>query len=84
MPAGAFDYRKSFSLDGKVALVTGAAGSLGAEMCRGLAAAGASVLVTDVSSEGGEALVRGVVWHRCQSGIFPARCNHRIPVGSSE
>lgn len=58
MPADVFDYRNCFSLDGKVALVTGAAGSLGAEMCRGLAAAGASVLVTDISSEGGEALVK--------------------------
>jgi len=48
------DYRKLFELDGKVALVTGAAGGIGSEACRALASAGAAVLVTDSSEEQGE------------------------------
>ncbi|MGQ0619600.1 MAG: glucose 1-dehydrogenase [Panacagrimonas sp.] len=48
----AVDYGKLFRLDGKVAIVTGGARGIGAEMCRALASAGASVLVTDVLDEG--------------------------------
>jgi len=40
-----------FSLDGKVALVTGGAGVLGTAMCRGLAQAGARVVVASRSLE---------------------------------
>ena len=36
---------KMFNLDGKVAVVTGGSGALGASMCKGLAAAGATVVV---------------------------------------
>lgn len=41
-----------FDLAGKVAVVTGALGLIGKEHCRGLAAAGASVVVTDVNHDG--------------------------------
>ena len=41
-------YDKSFRIDGKVALVTGGARGLGAEICRALASGGAAVLLTDV------------------------------------
>ncbi len=48
-----FDYNKAFRLDGKVALVTGAARGLGAEVAAALAQVGASVLLTDVMEEQG-------------------------------
>ncbi|WP_394840155.1 glucose 1-dehydrogenase [Pendulispora rubella] len=47
------DYTRAFRLDGKVALVTGAARGIGAEIARALAQAGARVLVTDVADDGG-------------------------------
>ena len=43
-----------FRLDGKVALITGAARGIGAECARHLAAAGARVMLTDVLDELGE------------------------------
>lgn len=46
----------SQELRGRVALVTGSAGGIGAETVRELAAAGASVLATDVSDAGGTEL----------------------------
>lgn len=57
MTPTSFDYQKSFSLDGKVALVTGAAGTLGAEMCRALTSMGATVLLTDISTHNSEPLL---------------------------
>ena len=47
--------KDEFRLDGKVALVTGAARGIGAECARVLAAAGARVMLTDVLSEPGRA-----------------------------
>jgi NAD(P)-dependent dehydrogenase (short-subunit alcohol dehydrogenase family) len=43
-----------FSLDGKVAVVTGGAGQLGAEISRGLAESGAKVVSFDIAAEDGE------------------------------
>jgi NAD(P)-dependent dehydrogenase (short-subunit alcohol dehydrogenase family) len=45
---------------GKVALVTGAASGLGAESARGLAREGAAVMLTDLATEAGEGLARGI------------------------
>jgi 3alpha(or 20beta)-hydroxysteroid dehydrogenase len=50
------DYRRAFSLEGKVALVTGAARGLGAEAARALAQMGACVLVTDILEKPGREL----------------------------
>jgi NAD(P)-dependent dehydrogenase (short-subunit alcohol dehydrogenase family) len=47
-----------FTLQGRTALVTGATGHLGQEMARGLAAAGARVLVNSRDAERADALVR--------------------------
>ena len=46
---------------GKVALVTGAAYGLGAESARRLAREGASVLLTDLAVEAGEAVAAKIV-----------------------
>jgi NAD(P)-dependent dehydrogenase (short-subunit alcohol dehydrogenase family) len=53
MPSSNASYDKSFRVDGKVALVTGGARGLGAEICRALASSGAAVLVTDVLEKEG-------------------------------
>src|SRR5581483_3779573 len=45
-----------FSLAGKVAVVTGAAGGIGRWLAAGLGAAGAAVLATDLDEEGLETL----------------------------
>ncbi len=44
------DTRQAFSLQGKIALVTGGGSGIGAATCRELTSAGASVLVADVNS----------------------------------
>lgn len=46
------------SLEGRIAIVTGGAGGIGAATCRALAAAGMKVVVADVTRERGEALAR--------------------------
>lgn len=55
-----YDYGKAYRLDGKVAIVTGAARGLGAEIAHALADGGAAVLVTDVLEAEGIATVRSL------------------------
>jgi NAD(P)-dependent dehydrogenase (short-subunit alcohol dehydrogenase family) len=47
-------------LDGKVALVTGAAGGIGSDTCAALAEAGAQVMLTDISAEALAAVAQGL------------------------
>jgi NAD(P)-dependent dehydrogenase (short-subunit alcohol dehydrogenase family) len=54
------DVGERFSLDGKLALVTGGAGVLCSAICRGLCEAGAHVLVTHRRAEAAEALAAGL------------------------
>ncbi len=49
-----------FRLDGKTALVTGAAQGIGFEIARGLAEAGAKVIIADVNPETGEAAASSI------------------------
>ncbi len=49
-----------FSLDGRVAIVTGAGGGLGEGICASLAAAGAAVACVDLVAEAAEARAAGV------------------------
>lgn len=52
--------RQKWDLDGKVAIVTGAARGLGAEIARALAQSGARVLLTDVLAEEGRTTAAGL------------------------
>lgn len=47
-------------LDGKAIVVTGAAGGIGAETCRRLAAEGASVVVSDIDGAGAEKVAKDI------------------------
>lgn len=54
------NYRTLFQIDGKVALVTGGARGIGAEVSAALAQAGATVLLTDVLAEQGTATAKRI------------------------
>jgi len=54
------DYSKAFRLDGKAALVTGAARGIGAAIAEALAGSGAAVLVTDVADDAGRQTVERI------------------------
>lgn len=56
-----YDYSKAFRLDGKVALVSGAARGIGAAIAQALAQVGAAVLITDVAEGAGRETVAGIV-----------------------
>ena len=45
------DYRKMFSLEGKIALVTGASYGIGFAIASGLANAGATIVFNDIKPE---------------------------------
>ena len=47
-------------LEGKIAIVTGATGGIGAAICRRFALEGASVMATDLNADSGEALIQNL------------------------
>ena len=57
-------YTGLFDLAKKVAVVTGGAGFLGKHFCRGLAEAGASVVVVDITATEVSAIVAEINEHR--------------------
>ncbi|HEX7819945.1 MAG TPA: hypothetical protein VF463_04940 [Sphingobium sp.] len=68
-----------FRLDGKVAIVTGAGGrgnSIGGAHARGLAAAGASLVVADLNPKGARAVADEIV----AAGAGPSRSAWTSPV----
>lgn len=60
----------SFRLDGKTALVSGAARGIGAAIAEALAASGASVMVTDILDELGQATVQRIRKAGGQAAFF--------------
>lgn len=64
--------RDLFSLDGRVALVTGASGGIGRELARGLARAGARVMLTGRSRERLAAAGRAIADEGGEAHAFPA------------
>jgi len=58
---------EKFDLTGKVALVTGGAGLLGAEFCQILSQAGAAVVVVDLNAESAQKVARDLTRCGCQA-----------------
>jgi len=62
---------RSFSLEGKTAVVTGAAGGIGRWLAAGLGAAGASVLLTDLDENALDELAATLTEARLDVRVFP-------------
>jgi 2-deoxy-D-gluconate 3-dehydrogenase len=66
-----------FDLTGRVAVVTGGAGLLGAQFCQTLAEAGASVVVADLNAQAGNRLARSFQERGCHA--IPIECDVTDP-----
>jgi NAD(P)-dependent dehydrogenase (short-subunit alcohol dehydrogenase family) len=67
----ALEPARAFSLEGKAAVVTGAAGGIGRWLAAGLGAAGASVLVTDLDGNGLDDLAEALAAAGMEVSAFP-------------
>ena len=68
---GALAPGRSFALEGKTAVVTGAAGGIGRWLAAGLGAAGAAVLVTDLEAQPLDELVTILAAAEVEASAFP-------------
>jgi 2-deoxy-D-gluconate 3-dehydrogenase len=66
-----------FNLHGKVALVTGGAGLLGAEFCHTLAEAGAAVVVADIDGDAAQELAASL--HRSEFDVVAVQSDVTLP-----
>ena len=66
----AVDYRKAYLVEGKVALVSGGASGIGAEVVDALSQAGAAVLVTDIQEDLGRSLVKKIQERGAKAEFF--------------
>lgn len=64
--------QEKFDLTGRVAVVTGGVGLLGAEFCRTLAEAGAAVTVVDLNESAAQAIADSLTSSRYQALALPA------------
>ncbi len=60
-------------LDGKTALVTGAASGFGEGIARAFAAAGARVMVADINGDGADTVAKDIGRHSCQVDVANGR-----------
>ncbi len=69
-----------FGLDEQVAVVTGGTGTLGGALCRGLAKAGASVIVAGRGADRGEACVKEIVDAGGKAAFLPVDVTSRSSI----
>ena len=62
-------------VEGKIALVTGAANGIGRGAAIVLAREGAKIIATDLQDEKGEGLLRELRAAGCEAQVLPPRCD---------
>jgi 2-deoxy-D-gluconate 3-dehydrogenase len=75
--------QEKFDLTGRVAVVTGGVGLLGAEFCRTLAEAGAAVAVVDLNESASHAVTESLIKSGCQALALPTDITHPDSVNAA-